>query len=202
MPSRLPTTERNRPQQKRSTLLVERLLDAAEAVFVESGYEAATMTAIAENASTSIGGLYRYFPDKASIARALFLRYAEQSNSHWANLIEEARDMPVQEFSERLLTQLEETATTHPAYLALISAPLKFSRDASAKRSSRELFAKAFQAKNSKLKPDRAYMIANTVLQIIKGMMTVYAEAQNKDRPAVKAEFRRVLSCYLQDVLE
>ena len=202
MPSRSQTPERNRPQQKRSALLVKRLLDAAEIVFAESGYEAATMTAIAEKAGTSIGGLYRYYPDKVAVAHALFNRYAEESHSHWAELIEQAKDMPVPEFSERLLTHLENTTTKHPAYLALISAPLKFSRDASAKRSIRVLFSKAFQAKNPALTENRAYMISNTVLQIIKGTISVFAEAQSKDRPAVKAEFRRVLSCYLRDVLE
>jgi AcrR family transcriptional regulator len=202
MPSRLPNTERNRPQQKRSALLVNRLLDAAEAVFAKHGYEGATMTAIAENAGTSIGGLYRYYPDKVAIAHALFLRYADESHSHWAELIEQAKDMPVQAFADRLLDHLENTTIKYPAYLALISAPLKFTRDASAKRSIRVLFSKAFQAKNPALTANRAYMISNTVLQIIKGMIDVYAEAQVKDRPAVKAEFRRVLSCYLRDVLE
>jgi AcrR family transcriptional regulator len=202
MPSRSSIRERNRPQQKRSELLLKGLLDAAESVFAECGYEAATMTAIAETAGTSIGGLYRYYPDKVAVAHALFLRYAEQSHSHWAELIEEAKDMSVQEFSERLLAHLETTTTKHPAYLALISAPLKFSRDAAAKRSIRILFSKAFQAKNPALNADRAYMISNTVLQIIKGMISAYAEAQAKDRPAVNAEFRRVLFCYLRDALE
>ncbi|WP_433974811.1 TetR/AcrR family transcriptional regulator [Tunturiibacter lichenicola] len=169
MPSRSASIERNRPQQKRSALLLERLLDAAEAVFAECGYEAATMTAIAENAGTSIGGLYRYYPDKVAVAQALFLRYAEQSQSHWTELIAEAKDMPPDQFSDRLLAQLESTTTKHPAYLALISAPLKFSRDASAKRSIRMVFSKAFQAKNPVLSADRAYMISNTVIQIIKG---------------------------------
>jgi Tetracyclin repressor-like, C-terminal domain len=90
--------------------------------------------------------------------------------------------MPLDEFSDRLFAQLESTTTKHPAYLALISAPLKFSRDASAKRSIRVVFSKAFQAKNPALSADRAYIISNTVIQIIKGMLSAYAEAQPRDR--------------------
>ena len=59
------------PQQERSERRLAAFLDAAAALFAEVGYEAATMTEIAERSGSSIGALYNYFPDKQSIAFTL-----------------------------------------------------------------------------------------------------------------------------------
>jgi AcrR family transcriptional regulator len=53
------------------------LLSAAEETFAESGYEAATMCAIASRACASIGSLYQFFPNKEAIATALLRRHME-----------------------------------------------------------------------------------------------------------------------------
>jgi AcrR family transcriptional regulator len=58
-------------RQYRSALL-EALLHVAAEIIAEVENEAAITTAIAERSDTLIGGLYRYFRDKAT-ARPLFL---------------------------------------------------------------------------------------------------------------------------------
>lgn len=62
---------RRLPQQSRSQQRVVQILEAAVRVFSEVGYEAASTTAIAKQAKTSVGSLYRFFPDKAVILQAL-----------------------------------------------------------------------------------------------------------------------------------
>lgn len=52
--------------------LRERVLEAAEAVFAEAGYERATMAAIASRAGVSTGNLYRYFASKEVLFETLF----------------------------------------------------------------------------------------------------------------------------------
>ena len=42
---------------------------------------------------------------------------------------------------------------------------------------------------------------ANVALQIVKGMRTVYSESGAKARPLIEAEFRKVLTSYLEAVL-
>jgi AcrR family transcriptional regulator len=59
------------PQQERATRRLANFLDVAEMLFAEIGYEATTMTVIAERISSGIGMLYHYFPDKESMAFAL-----------------------------------------------------------------------------------------------------------------------------------
>ena len=56
----------------------EALLDTATAVFIEHGYEAASMNAIAERAGASKMTLYRLFPSKAELFVAVMMRRIER----------------------------------------------------------------------------------------------------------------------------
>lgn len=66
---------RNRPRQARSAARVELLLDVAEEVFEEVGFDAATTNLVAARAEVPVGTLYRWFPDKAALAEAVTDRY-------------------------------------------------------------------------------------------------------------------------------
>jgi AcrR family transcriptional regulator len=201
MLSRSSSPERNIPRQDRSSRRVESLLDAAEEIFAEVGYETATMTEIGERAGTSIGGLYRYFPDKFAVAQALIHRYAEHMESYWVPLIEDARDLSAHELANQFVGRIEEFVMKHPAYLVLTSASVQFARDATSLRGKGLQFAKVFEARNPTLTKARTLFIANVVIQLLKGMMNLYAESRPKDRSEVRAEFKRLLSSYLEDVL-
>lgn len=77
---------RRQPKQQRGKERVERILDAAAAVFDEVGYEAATTHLIAAKAGTAIGSLYQFFPDKAAIFNAMELRHVERVKAMWAQI--------------------------------------------------------------------------------------------------------------------
>lgn len=64
-----------RPIQARSRARVEAILDAAEEVFLETGFARATTNHVAARAGTSIGALYRFFPNKEALLVALADRY-------------------------------------------------------------------------------------------------------------------------------
>lgn len=55
----------------------ERILDAAEKCFIESGFHAASMADIANTAGISAGLIYRYFDSKAKIVKAIIERHLE-----------------------------------------------------------------------------------------------------------------------------
>lgn len=77
---------RRQPQQARSRERVEQILDAADAVFVEMGFAAATTNHVAARAGVSIGALYRFFPDKDALLVALAARYGERMRALGAGL--------------------------------------------------------------------------------------------------------------------
>ena len=63
------------PTQKRSQERVERILDVSKEIIAEAGSDTMRMSEVAARAGISIGSLYQYFPDKASIIRVLAERY-------------------------------------------------------------------------------------------------------------------------------
>lgn len=201
MPSLPASPNRPIPQQERAARRVRTLLDAAEAVFGESGFEAATMTAIAERSGTSIGGLYRYFPDKPAIAQALLHDYFRQAERFWAALPGEARDLPVAALAERMVEGMEAFVAGHPAYLPLNAAPVKFSKNPESRRNLHSLFAQVLMARQPALDGVRAQLITRVVLQLLRGLMDLYGEQPVAERPAISAEFQRALTLYLQEAL-
>jgi AcrR family transcriptional regulator len=77
---------RRQPKQQRGKDRVEKILDAAAAVFDAVGYEAATTHMIAAEAKTAIGSVYQFFPDKAAIFNAMELRHVERVKEMWAQV--------------------------------------------------------------------------------------------------------------------
>ena len=72
------TTPRRVPVQGRSQHTVQRVLDAASSLLEQMPLEDVTTTRIATEAGLSIGGLYRFFPDKQTIIDAIAVRHVEQ----------------------------------------------------------------------------------------------------------------------------
>lgn len=63
------------PKQARSLETVNRLLDAAEQLLADEGLDATTVPAIAGRAGVSVGVVYRRFPDKDALLRAVWERF-------------------------------------------------------------------------------------------------------------------------------
>lgn len=76
----LPRLRANLPQQARSRLTVHRLVSATEALLAQGGLEAATVPAIASLAGVSVGVVYRRFPDKDNLLRAVYDRFFQRAN--------------------------------------------------------------------------------------------------------------------------
>jgi AcrR family transcriptional regulator len=67
------------PQQARSQETLDRILDAAEALVTEKGFEDATVADVARGAESSVGAFYARFRDKNGLLYALYERYLEQA---------------------------------------------------------------------------------------------------------------------------
>ncbi|MFI0368605.1 TetR/AcrR family transcriptional regulator [Actinomadura sp. 1N219] len=60
------------------TMMKDALLDAAEAVLSEQGTQALTLTAVADRAGVSKGGLLYHFPTKEALVRAMVARVIDE----------------------------------------------------------------------------------------------------------------------------
>lgn len=81
---------RKQPQQARSTELVAAILEAATQVLAEEGAARFTTARVAEKAGVSVGSIYQYFPNKASILFRLQVDEWMQTTRMLRNIIEDA----------------------------------------------------------------------------------------------------------------
>jgi AcrR family transcriptional regulator len=70
------TNLRRQPEQGRSRERVDGILAAARDLLAEEGSSRFTMSALAKRAGVTLASIYRYFPDKTAIVRALAERSA------------------------------------------------------------------------------------------------------------------------------
>jgi AcrR family transcriptional regulator len=189
------------PQQDRSARRLAGFLQAAAELFAAVGYEATTMQAIADRSDSSIGALYNYFPDKESVAATLRQQYSEDLHSRVKLFMVESNNLSAIRFAESFIDCITDFVQDRPAWLNLVAAPISFHRAQSARKALRSTIAGAFRSKNRFLSPERASLAANVAVQILKAMTTLWRETEVKSRNLVAAEFRKVLTSYLQGVL-
>jgi AcrR family transcriptional regulator len=67
------------PQQARSQLTLERLLDAAEVLVSEKGFDDTPVAEVARRAGSSVGAFYSRFADKDALLSALSERFIAQA---------------------------------------------------------------------------------------------------------------------------
>ncbi|MBL8740904.1 MAG: TetR family transcriptional regulator [Myxococcales bacterium] len=82
-----PAAVRRIPTQERSKQRLERILDAADGVFAELGFDKATMEQIADRAETSIGSVYQFFPNKTALFESLCARYLERAQQLFEGML-------------------------------------------------------------------------------------------------------------------
>ncbi|RMF20961.1 MAG: TetR/AcrR family transcriptional regulator [Deltaproteobacteria bacterium] len=69
------------PQQARTRESLTRLLDAAEDLVSERGFDEASVADITRRARSSVGGFYRRFRDKQGLLHALHERFCEEAQA-------------------------------------------------------------------------------------------------------------------------
>ena len=99
---------RKRPRQERSRHMNEVILEAAIRVLRGQGATGFTTTRVAEVAGISVGSLYQYYPNKASL---LFRVHEQENEKTWGEIaaILEEVEVPPRERAVRAIDQFFET---------------------------------------------------------------------------------------------
>jgi len=93
-------SSRRKPKQARSNDLVSAILQAAIQVLAKEGARRFTTTRVAERAGVSVGSIYQYFPNKASILFRLQSDEWHQTSAMLSEILQDAAKPPL----ERLRT--------------------------------------------------------------------------------------------------
>ncbi|MGH1344536.1 MAG: TetR/AcrR family transcriptional regulator [Nannocystales bacterium] len=109
----------HQPQQARSRFLADAVLEAAERVVREVGWSKAKVARIAKVAGVSVGSLYRYFPGRDVLLRAIIDRALESDHAAFLSSLESARGETLEASLEAFIDALlADKRLTHPALLS------------------------------------------------------------------------------------
>jgi AcrR family transcriptional regulator len=160
------------------------------------------MSAIAERAGAPIGSLYQFFPNKQAITHALRTEYGKDFDTRLAILESEAKHLSLDRVVARLISLNVDFIESHPAFLALLDAPLTTRSPLSLRRAIRRRLAGCFTAVYPRTWKAKSVRLAAVTLQVLKGLSQLYAEASPRERQEYVREYRTALCAYLSARLE
>ena len=189
------------PQRANGKLRVAAILEAAAAVIAEKGYEGATMAEIAARSGTKIGSLYRFFPNKESLADTIVVSARENLDAVFDRFDANVNELSIRALADDLMALIFELFT-RPAFMKLLDA----GQDWSVKR---EEFRSAMMQRVAKTltihtpslsKKSAAADIALVVVLNVKAVATHQAFFETSASGAAD-EFRDMTRLYLQSRL-
>ncbi len=199
-------TPRRLPRQVRGARRLARLLDAAEAVFAEVGYEAATTNAIAACAETSIGTLYRFFPHKDALAQALADRFLADLRALYDAALTPEADvvrLPLPALLDRIVDPLAAFNVAHPGFTALFAdAPVSASHGAAVATLNEDVVRRLdaiFAARAPDEDPTARRRHARVAVRIVKALLppATAPDADAAERVAMLDELKVALRAYI-----
>ncbi len=193
---------RRSPRQERSQKRVELILEAAASIFEEVGYEAATTNAIAERANTSIGSLYRFFPDKCAIFHALTLRYMEQMRQTADLLLHPAVvGLPLSTLFKETIETFHNLLQSQPALKAIwlyAKASPDLAEIDSAMTRQTTAQVTALLKKKARISDEvRLALAARVSVEIMNTLMSLLVMEPKEMAGPLKAEFQNILTAYI-----
>lgn len=191
---------RREPQQARAKERIVRVLDAAERVFVNLGYEAATTNQIAAEAGTSIGSIYEFFGNKQAVARALAERYRIELQALYDEVVVDdpgGRDVIV----AKVVDALDGFYSAHPGMGPLLRG-CRGSEDLQAaglalQASLIEHVERLIAVRRGETDPLRRHVVAKMCADILQGVLDDASDKPDPERVALVAELKLVLTSYL-----
>jgi AcrR family transcriptional regulator len=192
------------PQQSRSQQTVDAILDAAAALFAQASYETTTTNAIAERAGIAIGTLYRYYPDKEAVLKALAERYYEQQRTLFDRVfIEDMKYLPLEVMLDRLIDPFLDMYQQCPAYAhILLGSDVSADIAAASCGMEQELIQRMavfFRLVFPLLDEERSHLIAVISKAVVKALIGLTVASQDETyRKKVTAEIKKMLLAYFE----
>jgi AcrR family transcriptional regulator len=185
------------PQRSNGKLRVAAILETAAVVIAEKGYEAATMAEIAARSGTKIGSLYRFFPNKESLADTIVVTARENLDTVFDKFDADVHALSIRALADNLVAGLVEQVFAKPALMKLMDASVDWSvKREEFKSGALRRIARTLVIHSPNLPQKSAEDIALVVLLNAKAMAT------HPDlRDSVLHEFRDMTRLFLQSRL-
>jgi AcrR family transcriptional regulator len=194
------------PQQARSWERFHRILDAAAELFVEIGYDSVTTDEIAARANTSVGGLYRFFPDKLAVFHALLDRYLNQLRELFATLhTEETMQLPLETYISQIVDGFDRFVSRNSAFRTVFVQsrliPTTIAMNSAFNQEVAQQIAAFFAARNPALEQDRTELLATISVEVASTLDMLALSGDRTFQYQVLAETKKLLIVYLRQYL-
>lgn len=190
--------ERSSPKQDRAHRTRDAILQAAAELIGRRGYEAATLTEIAQLAGKSIGSLYRYFPDKHALGLALAVRFGEEIGRFWEAELASCEGASAEALVTCIIDIMMRFQQEQPAYLELVANLSDYRHEEKDRLRLRAAVIKAVASAMPPSRVERAPAVAEVLIQSVKSLGNLMARGVATDEHV--AEHRHMLDCYLASV--
>jgi AcrR family transcriptional regulator len=194
-------TQSEPKRQERGRRRIELILDVAEEVIAEAGYDAATTNLLAARARMSPGSLYQYFANKAAIVEALTARFvADLSQTRDGLDASDLAGLPIGELVDRVVDPIVAFNVAHPAAKSLLATVDAASELAATGRGLHDAIAERIRSSidvvGSQRRARDRELAVTVSLQILAGVLPAVVAASPRDRPRLVRELKAVLSGY------
>ncbi len=193
-------------RRARGVQRITSILNAAETVFIEMGYDEATTNHIAVRASISPGSLYQFFANKEEIVQALTARYTEEMKLVYGSVFSlEAASLPLSNWINQSIDELVTFHLAHPALLLLFArnAPLvPFSSSVHVLHKEIQTRVEAgIQSRAPHLSAAQRSLSATISVHLFRAILPLLLQAQEAEREPLLQELKTALHRYLEPLL-
>ena len=194
------------PQQARSRERFNRILDAAAELFVEIGYESVTTDEIAARANTSVGGFYRFFPDKLAVFHALLDRYLNQLRGLSATLhADEVMQLPLDIYINQLVDEFDQFVSANPAFRTVFVQSRLISTTVEMNTAFNQEIAQQltvyFAARNPVLEQSQRELLATISVEVASALDILALSRDRAFQHQVLVETKKLLIAYLRQYI-
>lgn len=188
-------------RQARGLKRMAEILDAAETVIAEIGYQDLTTNLVATRAAMSPGSLYQFFRNKEEILDGLVARYTVERQEFWAERMTSIpADLPLEQLLSGLVDESVSFKTRSPAYWTLLYGAATGDRLAEASRTLHRAVAEQVSLlltpRTPGLTEEERLRMSTVAVAIVKAVMPLVSSPDD----ALVAELKQALMRYVAPV--
>lgn len=202
-----PIPMRRVPRQTRGQQRITTILDAAEQLFAEVGFDAATTNAIAARAHTAIGSLYQFFPNKEAILRALVARFLEQMNAAFDAALAEVDAASITSVDALIDHILDPLLALQAQRAGILHVFFSLRRAGASSEAAQALIEEIIArldalvaAREPWIDPVQRRLHVRIVVEVVRALLPLTVTPDGTQRPEVVAELKRLLRAYMNAV--
>jgi len=204
---------RKKPKQARSLARFEAILDHAEGMISEQGFESLKMNELARRADVNIASIYQYFPNRTVVARAIVERYLEL---YRAELALKLTDIPgttqspsiemIDVMLDKLLAHYYEFLQQRPNFLLVWGTvrgnPDFIKLNMQDSQSNAELIVDVMKRMGIDVQPEVLATAAFLVCEITEPVMQALLNSDEVYAEKLLTQYRLMLSSYFQALIK